>query len=229
MSEPENMHEAVDENSISFSEFLLTVPPGETRTIEDLAPRRSEGIRGESHFLKWPELRLHCDNQSCNGARIFRRVSGGGVNGSVESAPREFFMKFGCSNCRSETKTYSLWACRTTKDGKGKARKYGEFPAFGPRTPNRLLRLIGKDREIFLKGRTSENQGLGIGAFGYYRRVVENQATTIFDEIIKVAERIGLDENANISISLLQYFADPIQDCRCGFYFCHERQMLYLT
>src|SRR5688572_15166432 len=43
----------------------------------------------------------------------------------------------------------------------------------GPRALERLLRLIGKDRDTFLKGRQSENQSLGIGAYVYYRRVVD--------------------------------------------------------
>jgi len=53
------------------------------------------------------------------------------------------------------------------------------------------LRLFGQERENFLKGRRCESQGLGIGAFSYYRRVVENQKKMIFDEIIRVAEKIS--------------------------------------
>jgi len=45
-----------------------------------------------------------------------------------------------------------------------------------------------------LKGRRCENQGLGIGAFTYYRRVVENQKNRILNEIIKVSEKIGAPE-----------------------------------
>jgi hypothetical protein len=51
--------------------------------------------------------------------------------------------------------------------------------------------MTGEDREIFLKGRRCETQGLGIGAFVYYRRVVENQKNTILDEIIRVSAIIG--------------------------------------
>jgi hypothetical protein len=69
--------------------------------------------------------------------------------------------------------------------------KYGELPAFGPPTPARLIKLFGTDRELFLQGRRCENQGLGIGAFTYYRRVVENQKNRIFKEIIRVADKIG--------------------------------------
>ncbi|MBN8458901.1 MAG: hypothetical protein J0M04_13790 [Verrucomicrobia bacterium] len=54
-----------------------------------------------------------------------------------------------------------------------------------------MIKLIGPDRDAFLKGRQCENQGLGIGAFVYYRRVVENQKSRILQQIAKVAEKIG--------------------------------------
>ncbi|MFZ1219285.1 MAG: hypothetical protein WAO00_08325 [Chthoniobacterales bacterium] len=73
----------------------------------------------------------------------------------------------------------------------GEATKFGEAPPFGPPTSARLITLIGPDRDAFLKGRRCENQGLGIGAFVYYRRVVESQKARILAEIIKVAERVG--------------------------------------
>jgi hypothetical protein len=52
------------------------------------------------------------------------------------------------------------------------------------------MTLLGPDREHFLKGRRAENQGMGLGAFAYYRRVVENQKNRIVDQIIRVARRI---------------------------------------
>lgn len=61
----------------------------------------------------------------------------------------------------------------------------------GPNTPARLIKLVGPDRELFLQGRRCENQGLGIGAFVYYRRVLENQKNRILSEILKVATRLG--------------------------------------
>jgi hypothetical protein len=74
--------------------------------------------------------------------------------------------------------------------------KVGEFPPFGPPTPALVISLIGPDREKFLKGRRSESQGLGIGAFAYYRRVVENQKSRIITEIGKVAKRLGTKDEA---------------------------------
>ena len=73
--------------------------------------------------------------------------------------------------------------------------KLGELPPYGPPIPSRLIKLIGPDRDIFLKGRNCENQGLGIGAFAYYRRVVENQKNRILEEIVKVSEKIGVQRD----------------------------------
>jgi hypothetical protein len=54
-----------------------------------------------------------------------------------------------------------------------------------------LIELIRPEWEYFQKGRRSENQGLGIGAFGYYRRVIESQKNRVFDEIIKAATKLN--------------------------------------
>jgi len=52
------------------------------------------------------------------------------------------------------------------------------------------MKLVGVDRELFLQGRRAELRGLGIGAFAYYRRVVEEQKGRIIEEIGKVALKI---------------------------------------
>src|SRR5258708_20031763 len=51
--------------------------------------------------------------------------------------------------------------------------------------------MIGPDRDMFLKGRQCENHGLGKGAVGAYRGVVENQKNRILGKIIAVSERLS--------------------------------------
>jgi hypothetical protein len=94
-----------------------------------------------------------------------------------------------------DRKVFSL-AARRGETINGECYKFGEMPEYGPPTAARLIKLIGPDRELFLKGRRCENQGLGVGAFGYYRRVVENQKDRILDEIIKVAQKVGAESSA---------------------------------
>jgi hypothetical protein len=86
------------------------------------------------------------------------------------------YTTYRCSNCRKTSKLFALNLSSPTiaEQPSGQASKFGEYPPYGPPTPTRLLRLFGQDRGVFLKGRRCENQGLGIGAFVYYRRVVES-------------------------------------------------------
>lgn len=86
---------------------------------------------------------------------------------------------------------FSVSARLTVGKTNARIHKLGEVPPFGPPTPARLITLIGGDRELFLKGRRAENQGLGIGSFAYYRRVVENQKGRLIREIAKVAKMLG--------------------------------------
>jgi hypothetical protein len=94
------------------------------------------------------------------------------------------------------TKTFSLAAQHDPNGVSGRCYKFGEIPSYGPPTPSRLIKLIGPDRETFLKGRQCENQGLGIGAFVYYRRVLENQKNRILDEIIKVGRALAIPDDS---------------------------------
>lgn len=100
---------------------------------------------------------------------------------------REVFLTYLCRNCGRGVKIFAITVAR--KDNKiCEAYKFGEYPSFGPPTPPRVIKMIGPDRELFLQGRRCENQALGIGAFTYYRRVVEKQWGRLIDQIIRVAE-----------------------------------------
>ena len=174
----------------TFSEFLQNTPPNQLVHISDLAMPFLEEIRT-------PALELHCPDDLCNGIRVFRCtvVSNGGKN----LEPRTvyyFYVTYRCSNCEKTLKLYSLSAqIDTIGESHGTCYKFGEYPPYGPPVPPKLIKLIGPDRDIFLKGRRCENQGFGIGAFAYYRRVVENQKNRILGEIVKVSKKIGAPQD----------------------------------
>jgi hypothetical protein len=182
--------------AIPLTEFLESVPPGSVTPVSEFVkPRLYQGGGGIAGYpFLTPDIQLHCGSDSCNRTLFFRRTSD-----SPPELPtgkwQFFYVTYTCSNCRKTEKTFSLAARQV--DGKGgQIYKFGELPEYGPPTAARLIKLIGPDREIFLKGRRCENQGLGIGAFVYYRRVVENQKNRILDEIIKVAKKLGASAEA---------------------------------
>lgn len=173
----------------TFAEFLEASPPNRPVQITDLMD-----TKWNSHFqrsyLKTPEIQLHCPDDSCNGIR-FHRCTNGNYTEIPSETPIDCFITYLCSNCRQHTKIFSIRAYRESGNDNGILSKYGEYPIFGPPIPPRLLKLIGPDRDNFLKGRRCENQGLGVGAFAYYRRVIEHQKDRILKEIVKVSEKIG--------------------------------------
>jgi len=170
----------------SFADFLESTPPNRSSNISNLSK-----YKAHSNQLQTPKIQLHCPSDDCNGAQFFRRTTPTyPVNLGLDYI--YLYLTYRCSNCQGHSKTFSL-AVKIDIDEKptGEAYKFGELPIFGPPTPPRLIKLIGPDRDVFLKGRRCENQGLGIGAFIYYRRVVENQKNRILEEIIKVSKKLN--------------------------------------
>jgi len=183
----EEIQEAIE--SVTFATFLETSPPNQLVEISDLCTEEYlHNWGGHYPQLVFPEIQLHCPE--CNGNRFFRCIEKD--RPIVEEDSHTFaYITYLCSNCQSHKKTFSLALICNPDKKSGKAYKFGELPNFGPAIPSRLIKLIGPDRDEFLKGRRCENQGLGIGAFIYYRRVIENQKNRILSEIVKVLEKIG--------------------------------------
>jgi hypothetical protein len=133
-------------------------------------------------------LTLFCDSECCSGPRFFS--CDGDAPYLSQQDINQVFVTYRCRNCGESTKTYALLIFMHQGPRNGKMYKFGELPSFGPPTPAKVISLIGPNKEYFLKGRRAENQGLGIAAFAYYRRIVENQKNRILGEIIRVSERI---------------------------------------
>lgn len=182
---------------ISLSEFLERVPPTQFKTVMtrvSLADLDKETGQPSIVRVYIPQLQLHCPSDSCNREMFFRHDKSYILVGLPTW--QYHYLGFTCANCGMYHKIFSLGMVvevinNNDQPFKVECFKFGEMPPFGPPTPSRLISLIGPDRELFLKGRRAENQGLGIGAFVYYRRVVEDQKNRIIDEIIKVAEIIA--------------------------------------
>jgi hypothetical protein len=178
-----------------LTDFLESTPPNQMIQISDVSEWQRDRY-GSYNVMRTPEIQIHCNHESCNGVRFFRCIEGKGTHLKTEGH-KYFYMTYICSNCQRIKKTFSI-AAKVHEDEKpaGECYKFGEFPTYGPPVSPKLIKLIGPDREAFLKGRRCENQGLGVGAFIYYRRVIENQKNRVLSEIIKVSEKIGADADS---------------------------------
>jgi hypothetical protein len=192
---------------IEFSKFLESVSPSKTTDALNVwTAQRQSGGTGSYNQLSCPDIELYCTGDDCDGLRYFRFQSGDTIF-PRGSAQLNTFLTYLCANCQTVRKIFSLHVIRKENDS-GQCYKYGEIPPYGPPTPARLLRLVDKDKNAFLKGRRSETQGLGIGAFAYYRRVVENHKDQIVGEIIRVAKQL---DASTAMISILEKAKEETQ------------------
>jgi hypothetical protein len=198
-----------EQASIPLAQFLESVSPGQVRKVTaQMATTAIEQGRAVRFRFSLPEIQLHCPSDACNGERFFRADEDGneltirGPNWNFE------YVKYKCANCQKQEKTFSLAIMIQALDQQqpiaAHCYKFGELPAYGPPTPSRLISLLGPGRELFLKGRRCEIQGLGIGAFVYYRRVVEDQKSRILAEIIKVAQTISAPQETIAALQAAQ-------------------------
>lgn len=147
----------------------------------------SDGKGYGGKVLLFTDTLMFCEK--CCGERYFRG------NGPSFYINKIFlaYIHFSCKNCNDFEKTFAV-KMKMPDEKECEIYKIGEIPPFGPVTPSKFLKLIGEDRDLYLVGRRAESQGMGIGAYTYYRRVLEKQRERIFEEIIKVLVKFDTEE-----------------------------------
>ena len=182
------------ENRITMKEFLETVAPYKELEISDLMVFSGNSLTGTGRiYNNYPNIEIECP--ICKGKRFFSVENSGTSLHNMDNTESKLII-YTCKNCNEAQKVYSLRSIKIEEENKnehvpGKIQKLGEYPPFGDSIPTKVMTLVGKERDFFLKGRRCENQSLGIGAYAYYRRIVENQKDKLLDEIIKVCKKQG--------------------------------------
>lgn len=178
---------------ITFAEFLVKTPPLKTQSVVDLFV---DTTNDNSASFNEPKIKLYCDSATCKGYKFFESANRPVYVNDVHFQDYNLLIKYTCRNCKKTTKEYSIKAYGSESwqeadiPVNNKVLKLGEYPVFAPSISSEVLKLIKSDKNLFLKGLESENNNLGIGAFSYYRRVVENQKNHLIDQIIKVSEKL---------------------------------------
>lgn len=176
-------------DAIPLRSFFERHPPGSPALVHAM-PQPSRNLHGHLR-VALPDVMLHCSSESCSGPRLHSSKDDWQVRPGTDDLD---FISYICRNCGKGKKTYAVQGVFDEVLAEpATLQKFGEIPGFGPPTPSRVITLLGSERDYYLKGRRAENQSLGIAAFAYYRRVVENKKAAIFDEIIRVSQRLGAD------------------------------------
>jgi hypothetical protein len=220
----------------AIRDFLESTPPNVIVRV----PALFQGEDGGQFRYDFPAIELYCKSPECAGARLHGPAENYYLPG--QQIAEDIFVRYVCRNCRKSTKTFALRVRldivlrndpKSARPGRAVALgmsydprqrhanifKLGEDPPFGPHVPSRLIALVETERDLFLKGRQAESVGLGIGAFSYYRRVVENQFQRVIGEIISVAVRIGADKDMISDLELARsekQFSNAVRHVKHG-------------
>jgi len=167
--------------NVTLVQFLEDEPLHSQRTILYLFKDAEYG------YIAFPdEIHLHCDHQKCDGVRRHTMKDNNNLSFSFN---RYAYVTYGCTNCTETIKVFGLKTERKPGTKIGECTKIYQEPTFGEPIPKRLFQIIGEaNREYFLQARRAMARGLGIGAYSYYRRIIENTKLDLVSSILEVAK-----------------------------------------
>jgi len=89
---------------------------------------------------------------------------------------------YACASCKDGRRYFVV---RFDQDGDGKAFvvKVGQYPPWDIAVDAVLESNLGIHADYYRKGLICESQGYGIGAFSYYRRIIEETIDSLLDDI----------------------------------------------
>lgn len=129
-----------------------------------------------------PDVRIKMACPKCGVSQTFVMTNEYHENCEYANYPVDgvvFRMVYLCSHCQKFERVF----CIKIDEQKQWMMKVGQFPAWEIIGDPNIERLLGRHSAYYKKGLVCESQGYGIGAFGYYRRIVEEIIDELLDEI----------------------------------------------
>jgi hypothetical protein len=165
-----------------------------------------DGVWRLSKFASLPAITAVCpkcsDRHTFNSHLVNNQVpnsyeSMGSFN-QVRAADNSIFrLTYICKKCNHFKKDFFIRFVIEDYEGTDKkgvhnkvyVTKIGQYPAFSIEPePTMIAYLDKKNLELYENGIICESQSYGVGAFAYYRQVVENKITSLLDDVEKFLE-----------------------------------------
>ena len=164
-------------------------------------------IKTVSVICKFPnEIQLFCPSEHCNHTLNFNSKTDYQLHNNQKSF--SFLIEYNCKNCYFSVSFAINYSSEIiTENDKHflviKLQKFGQYPSNAIKIPKEITTLSKRmdliaAKEIntlFSNGMICEGHGLGIGAFSYYRQIVEIMRDVIFDLIISSLEHNKANTN----------------------------------
>ena len=201
MSNPADERLGLEAEILPNAEFLETQPLYKKQELE---------LPAYMSDLSRPAIQAHCP--ICNGDRTFNMLNKWGQESLSVSARMEanapplvaigerepdltgYVGKamYECSACHKHIKIFLL----KFDDELAWVMKVGEFPGRSTDISRAMEKFLGEQSVHFKKGLLCESHGFGIGAYAYYRRVIDCTIQNLLQDMLSLSqgdEREGLE------------------------------------
>lgn len=151
--------------------------------VEDYPLYRKFNVKELPESLEnLPDVRVNMNCPTCSSHQTFKMTNKYRENSSYLNAPAAgevFRMVYRCIHCEKFEKIFYV----KVDENSQWLMKVGQYPAWEIEGDAKIEKMLGTHSSYFRKGLVCESQGYGIGAFGYYRRIVEEVIDKLLDEI----------------------------------------------
>ena len=135
-----------------------------------------------AEMYKIPETRINIECPVCKSLQTFKLQNevfelAGWQNKNPKGEIFRFLYQ--CTHCEKHFQHFYI----RVDDNNESYTKVGQHPAWQTQSDPEIERLLGDHSPLYKKGLICESQGYGIGAFGYYRRIVEEIIDQLLGEI----------------------------------------------
>lgn len=107
-----------------------------------------------------------------------------------ESAGEIIYLDYICTGCKNFHRVFSV----KVDENLDYLMKIGQYPPIDISIEKNISKALGEHKELYKKGLICESQGYGIGAYAYYRRIVELIIDELLDDIYELIEEEGKSE-----------------------------------
>lgn len=127
-----------------------------------------------------PPIKMHC--ATCRSDQTFLMINEyyhGRTHANYPSGGEVVLAIYACAGCKNSHRHFLI----KIAENRTSVQKIGQFPAWELKGDVNVEKLLGIHKSYVRRGLVCESQGYGIGAFAYYRRIVEETIDTLLDQI----------------------------------------------
>lgn len=137
--------------------------------------------KAEEPSFKLPPITMSCDKCGCKRTFIPDTSYGKPACENIGIWSEGFISKilYNCTACKDFKILFLIYSIF----GSNNIMKIAQWPAWLPEIDKDLQKSLGKNLGNYKKGLYCEQEGYGIGAFAYYRRIVEDMIDSLLDDL----------------------------------------------